>query len=359
MNESETLIKYHCDFCNYSLINKNNFKRHLTTNKHLLNIARASAQPRVIPEAAEVDLETWQYSCLSCKYGTNDKCNYNKHLLTKKHLQFNAVNNVQSSLKNELYCASVSGNQSAHDSTVIQENQGALVCASPKDSVIIELLKQNQEFKELLIEQQKEMMEKQTELMKHQKELAEQNSKLMVELAHKDNLSITNNMQNNQFNLNFFLNEQCKNALNLSDFIDSIKVDYSSLENMGMAGYVEGITKIFVDELKQLDIYRRPIHCTDIKRETMHIKEEDKWDKDTEENLRIKRMIHEIAVKNMSQIKQWQEEHRECEVLDSNTYNLWFKIIKESLEQGGKADHKIIHNLAKYVYLDKGALANT
>lgn len=345
-----------CKKCDYITYNRKDFTRHESTRKHQL-----MTQKMTIGRGADFK----RFVCEPCQFYSSDKYDFNRHLLTKKHcLKCDNVHPAYvppSSVKEhvcELCSKPLASRQSLwrhrnacrlkmdeaaknaqlDDQADLDMASGCTaICpvnqASPSMGMFMELLKQNQEFKELIMEQ---------------------NNKIMELSQHNNTINnITNNTHNNQFNLNFFLNEKCKNALNLSDFVESIKLDFKSLENIGMSGYVEGVTRIFIDELKQLDIYKRPIHCTDIKRETMHIKEEDKWNKDTEENKHLKSMIRSVAHRNMSQIKKWQEEHKECEILDSDAYNLWMKIIEESLCSGDKTDSQIIRNLAKQVYIDR------
>jgi hypothetical protein len=203
--------------------------------------------------------------------------------------------------------------------------------------MLTQLVKQNQEFQTMLLEQHKELAEKIEELSKV-----------------KNNVTINNN-----FNLSVFLNEYCKDALNINEFANSIQISLKDLEYVGMYGYVEGITKILLNGLKQLDLYKRPLHCTDIKREVIHIKGDDnKWDTDNE-NQKVKHLICKVANKNVSMVSKWQEANPEYEDFDSRMYKLWSKIIKESINVGKNSDKNdkfVLHNLAKNVYLDRKKL---
>jgi hypothetical protein len=206
-------------------------------------------------------------------------------------------------------------------------------------TIITELMKQNEEFKSMLVDQ---------------------NNKIL-EIA--SNHSVTNNTLNNttnntQFNLNFFLNEQCKDALNIMDFIDSLKIQLSELEAIGKVGYSEGISKIFIRGLKELDIFKRPIHCSDVKRETMYLRDDDTWEKDNEKRDKLKKIINRLADKNIKQIPLWIKENPESNNYDSRKHDEYIKILGQSM--GGKTDeeiekniNKIIKNIAKEVIIEK------
>ncbi len=171
------------------------------------------------------------------------------------------------------------------------------------------------------------------------------------------NITINNNQQNN-FNLTVFLNEHCKDALNMSEFINTLKIDTHNVEYTGVHGYVEGITKIFLDGLQQLDVYKRPIHCTDLKRETIYIKDEDKWEKDTEQKQKIKRTIGHVAKRNMQEVKIWKEENPNYDIMNTKEYELHIVIMQQSLgggnqEKTDKNNEKIIKNISRYVTINK------
>jgi hypothetical protein len=167
--------------------------------------------------------------------------------------------------------------------------------------------------------------------------------------------NITNNKQ--RFNFNVFLNEKCKDAINMSEFIESITVDFNDLEYLGTQGYVSGITKLFLDGLNKLDVCKRPIHCTDLKREVLHIKDNNEWTKDDDKKTKMTSLIERIAHRNARLIYTWQEMNPQSQVADSKMYNLWMKIIKESINVGPqsvKNTKDVLSNIAKAVYLDRG-----
>jgi len=167
----------------------------------------------------------------------------------------------------------------------------------------------------------------------------------------------TNHSHNKTFNLQFFLNETCKDAMNIMDFVDSIKLQLSDLENVGKVGYVEGISNIIVKNLNDLDVTERPIHCTDKKRETLYIKDEDKWEKEDEEKKKIKTVIKKVANKNIRLIQQFKEVHPDCGKSTSKYSDQYDKIIVEAMGGSGNNDsekeEKIIQKISKNVTIDK------
>jgi hypothetical protein len=186
--------------------------------------------------------------------------------------------------------------------------------------------------------------------------------KQIIELCKEKNTVINNTTNNttnnNQFSLQVFLNEQCKDALNLGDFVEQIKLQLSDLDMIGRVGYVEGMSKIFMRNLHALDVFKRPIHCSDLKRETLYIKDKDSWEKENTENVKIKRAIKEIEHKNIKQIPQWREENPAAEDTETKKHLEYQNILLEAmggstLEDDDKKREKIIRNIAKEVVIDK------
>ena len=191
--------------------------------------------------------------------------------------------------------------------------------------------------------------------------LIEQN-KTIIELSKNSsmtNCNNTTNSHNKSFNLNFFLNETCKDAMNIMEFVDSLKLQLSDLENVGKLGFVEGISKIIVSNLKSLDETKRPVHCTDSKREIMYVKDEDKWEKD-EEQKKMHKMVRKVADKNARMLPKFKEAHPDCLKSSSRYSDQYNKIIMEAM--GGRGDNdfekeeKIIKKVSKEVTVEKNPL---
>jgi hypothetical protein len=207
-------------------------------------------------------------------------------------------------------------------------------------SIVLELVKKNQEFqKEMFLDLQKQMFD----FMKDK--IGDNNSTNII------------NSHNKTFNLQVFLNETCKDAMNITDFVESVKLQVSDLENVGKIGYIEGISNIIIKNLKALDVEKRPVHCTDKKREVMYVKDENIWEKEDENNKKLRKAIRMIAHKNICMLKEFREKYPDCEEYDSNKNSQYNKIVYEAM--GGKGDNdyekdtKIIKKIANVVGIDK------
>ncbi len=200
-------------------------------------------------------------------------------------------------------------------------------------------------------------------VLEHNKELTnvviEQN-KAILEISKTGSIQNINsnnvNSNNKTFNLNVFLNEYCKDAMNISDFIESLKLQVSDLENIGKVGFVEGITSIIVKNLQALDIFKRPVHCADKKREILYIKDENIWEKDSDEKHKLRKVIKYVADKNQRLLPKYKEKYPGCNYAESKYSDQYNKIVIEAM--GGIGDNfekedKIIRNIAKEVVIDK------
>jgi hypothetical protein len=219
-----------------------------------------------------------------------------------------------------------------------------------KDDTIIEIVKQNHEMKEMFMELLKEN--------KEMRELMMEQNKHTLAFASKGTSIINGNHNNShnktKFNLNFFLNEQCKDALNIMDFVNELPVKLTDLENVGKLGYSEGISKIFINGLKQLDVFKRPIHCSDLKREVLYVKDKDAWEKENEEKNKLKKAIHCISNKNIQQINKWADANPNCKDSDSRKNNQYLHIVNQSMGSIEPSNiEKIIHNISKEVIINK------
>jgi hypothetical protein len=282
------------------------------------------------------------FFCEKCDFKCCKNSNWTKHLLTSKHKN---LQNPTNKISEKYSC--VCGKIYKHSSTYYAHKKK---CKGEPDQVdiqsldmnlIMQLLKQNDEFKSLMIEQNTKLIE-----------------------AYKTNTSsITTgdiNSHNKTFNLNVFLNEQCKDAMNIMDFVDSIKLDLSDLESVGKLGYINGISNIIIKNLKALDVHMRPVHCTDLKRETMYVKSQNTWEKEDEENKNIRRAIKHIAFKNYKTLELFQELHPDCMEYDSKHGDHFLRLRIEALGGGSSnidydSHTKIIKKIAKEVTIDKTA----
>ena len=277
-----------------------------------------------------------EYNCILCNYNTCSFKDYNKHLLTNKHINRTNLNILeQKNPKNpkEYKCDKCNKFYKARNSLWYHQQkcfesvvQSKKLTELDKDDLIITLLKQNAD----LIKGQQDMMIKLTE----------------NGINNHSNNTHTNS-HNKAFNLNFFLNETCKNAMNITDFVDSIKLQLSDLMEVGELGYVEGISKIIVKNLNNLDETIRPVHCTDKKRETMYVKDEGEWNKEDEKKTKLTKAVKKIADKNIRLLPQFREKYPEYKNSSSKTSDKYDKIVIEAMTTDEDKNEKIIKNISK------------
>jgi hypothetical protein len=208
--------------------------------------------------------------------------------------------------------------------------------------IITDLLRQNKELHEQVIELSKE-------------------PKIINNITNNNITNSNNNNTNNQFNVNMFLNEECKNAVNIMDFVRGLKLTVEDIEETGRLGYVGGMTRIFVNALKDMDVKMRPIHCTDIKRETVYVKDQDSWEKDNQEKNKLKTALKQVAKKNLQLLPEWQQQNPDYQILDTPENQQYMQISLSSLgaysdEDSKKQEDKILKNVLKEVVIDKKAL---
>lgn len=298
--------KFVCKTCDYFTSNKYDFEKHAATDKHKIAILATKSRKKSPNE----------YACDFCEKIYKDKTGLWRH---KKKCEFwNNINEEENSI-------------------ITTSNQ--LAITFDKDDVIQYLMKENKEFKELLLEQ----------------------NKMVINVCEKATCSAINNgninSHNKTFNLNVFLNEHCKDAMNIMDFVNSLKLDLSDLETVGQLGYVDGISNIIVKNLKALDVHKRPVHCSDSKREVIYIKDEDKWEKETESRSKLRKAIKTVAYKNITTIPAFREKYPDCGTSSSKKSDLYNKIIVESMGGSGNNDYekeeKIIRQIAKASVIDK------
>jgi len=301
------------------------------------------------------------YYCENCDYNTSRKSSYDKHLTTTKHLNTTYDYKKLQKVANEFICDC--GNKYKHHSSLWKhQNKCNIIMEYENDDEIHnakeEKENENQNKKSSQLEIITNMFKEQLKENKELKDLVLEQNKKILELFETGKMvnNITNTNCNNKtkFNLNLFLNEQCKDALNLTDFVNDLQIQLIDLENVGRLGYTEGISKIFINGLKQLDVSKRPIHCSDYKREVLYVKDQDAWERDNEENKKIKKAIHHISHKNIQQIQKWTEQHPHCKESDSKQNDQYLQILCESMGSAEPSNlDKVIHNIAKEVVIEK------
>jgi hypothetical protein len=298
-----------------------------------------------------------KFNCECCYYYTSNKKDFEKHLLTAKHQKVLNGSNLEVEEVNKIpmYTCECSktfkthGGLWKHRKKCDNNNINAESEVQLLTNMVLAVVKQNQEILKENTELKHIIMDTQTQMIK------------VIETGTHNVINNTNNTNhtnshNKAFNLNFFLNETCKDAMNITEFVESIKLQLSDLERVGELGYVEGISNIIVKNLKDLDVTQRPVHCTDKKRETMYIKDEDKWEKDDEQK-KMHKMVRKVADKNARMVPKFKEAHPDCAKSASRFSDQYNKIIMEAM--GGRGDNdfekeeKIIKRVSKEVMVEK------
>jgi hypothetical protein len=299
--------------------------------------------------------KTFLYTCVTCNFNCDKKTNYNKHLLTTKHakLLINEDKLLCNCGKRYLHSGSLHNHKKKCTAltSIINTN---MVNVSENTPILIELIKQNQEQTIELIKQNQEQMQKAEEREQKLHDIVVDLSEKINEMASKPNV-INNNNNTTNFNLNVFLNEDCKNALNLKDFLTSITLNVNDLEETGRLGHVGGITRIILDKMAELDIHSRPMHCTDLKRETLYIKDNDVWEKDNITNDKLAKFVSSVANKNERLLSAWVEQHPNCRNAANQECDDYLKIAASVLGSYEIEDdvNKVVKNVIKNVVVDK------
>lgn len=347
---------FYCKKCDVKYSNEKLFNAHINSNKHKMDIL------------STIQLENPKnphtIRCEYCHYYTCSKKDFKKHLLTKKHKcnEYNQIivktssppimvcvcgktyNHRASLFNHKKTCIMVTGNGKVSDkavdnigeNTIINDNIAIGDKINITTDMFMKLLNDNQDMIKIIKEQQTQL------------------NTILPKIGNVTNNNLTTNNMNNQFNLNFFLNEKCKDALNISEFIESLKITLEDLQYSRLNGLVEGISNVMIRGLRELDIYKRPIHCTDVKRDTMYIKDDEKWEKDNN-NIKMKDTIVKIANKERNAIGDWVDlnpDWFDTEAKQMEYLTLINKIC-EPIENDVKNEKKIIKTISREIVLDK------
>jgi len=285
-----------------------------------------------------------KFICQCCDYKCNKESDYNKHLTTTKHKNNYTqlhINGDKSPKKYSCICGKeynfrqglYTHKKKCKNNTII-DNENTIINPA-KDikaltNLVLELVKSNHDLQNQMIEVCKNS----------------NNSSTNVSNSH-------NNNHNKTFNLQVFLNEDCKDAMNLSEFVNSLQLQLSDLDNMGKLGYTEGISKIILTEMNDLEQTKRPVHCSDIKRETLYVKDEDKWEKEQPDHPKLNKAIRKIEQKNFGLMGEWQAEHPTYKESTSEENKEFLKLISHTVNGTPDNINKVIKKIAKEVVIDK------
>ena len=326
--------KYICLLCNLQCDGPKQYNIHINSTIHCKKIDAELHNSDQISKCI--------YTCKLCDFKSSKLSSYNRHISTEKHNNKVILDNLQkNNIQTQLFQCDICSKEYKGRNGLWYHKK---TCKEP---TVAEIFANNntQQITEIMlkmIEQNKDLTDKIVELAKN----------------NGNNYNTNNVNSHNKFNLNVFLNEQCKDAINISDFVNSLVVSVKDLEETARLGYTEGISKIFLDGLLNMNTHSRPIHCGDSKREILYIKDQDKWEKDNETNDKITKAIKTIAHKNMKMIPEWIKQHPDYNDAKSKTNDKYLKIVMNSMsgstEQEQKKNiSKIISNVAKETVIIK------
>jgi len=291
-----------------------------------------------------------KFVCEKCNYICSNKKDFKRHLTTIKHKKISNGNDKSSKIPSSYICKCgkkyfFSSGLSRHKTSCNYNNnytENNITENKDDNSTLLKLISQNKELMNLLVIQNQEHKEETRELMKQNKEQSDMIKELIPKIGNN------NNTINNQFNIQNFLNEDCKDALNFSEFINKIQVSFEDLENQAQIGFVKGISKLFIENLQELGTHKRPIHCTDKKRKTLYIKENDEWDKEGSQNI-LKKGIRDVSMKTMECLSQEKEENQEEYNDIESDFSQKYLLIKRNLLPGFPQDttiNKVIEQIS-------------
>ena len=303
------------------------------------------------------------YNCTVCHICCSKKNDWDRHILTRKHIGKQTSNEIHpTKIFSCEKCSKIYKSRKGlwgHNKTCVITNKNN----NEVNNIIIDIvsidnnepiLDKNEKLIEILIKENSEMKNIVLEIVKSNSELQKQ----LVDSCKNSNIIINsnNNSHNKTFNLQFFLNEQCKDAMNISDFINTFELQLEDLESVGELGYVEGVTKIIVDKLNSMDIYKRPMHCSDAKREILYIKDNNKWEKEERTNPKLRKAIKSVSFKNMKLAVVWSDTYPESKDGESQLNDTYMRLIKQCTGGNGEigdSEDKIIRRIAKEILIDK------
>ena len=338
--------KFFCNMCNIKCVSLYAFDIHNKTIKHKALLK--STQKKIVDEANEAKYT--KFNCKLCNYNTIRHSQYTRHLGTSKHLvRTNSTKiNISELKSSELFqcdkCSKTYKDRTGlwkHKKKCVVSDETLTEEPAEKEDIIHLLIKENTDFKNIILD-----------LVKNNGDLQKQ----MMEVCKNTNSNNTINSHNKTFNMQVFLNEKCKDAMNIMDFVNSMTLELSDLEDVGEVGYVEGISKIIIRKLNELDIYKRPIHCSDFKREIMYVKDMDVWSKENNTFDKIRKAIKYVTKKNSDLLIPWIQKYPSGMNIEHPQNDIYMRLMNQAM--GGResfleSENKIIKKISKAVQIDK------
>ena len=348
-SQNETKI-FKCVQCNYTCFRKNDYTKHLSTRKHR-NVYQMFTQNSQNSQDDNVSVKTGKTHGITVTQITCGKhTNKNSQIMRQNSHKAFPVTQIEN---NHFIC--ICGKEYKHKQSLYVHKKE---CTLYKNTLNMNVTcNENMYLTNLVLE----VIKNNNELQKQNNELQKQIIEISKDKSNTTHIIHNTNSHNKTFNLQVFLNETCKDAMNISEFIESLQIQVSDLENVGRVGYVDGIADIIVKNLKALDVSKRPVHCTDLKREILYVKDEDKWEKDNIDKDKLRKAIKHIAHKNIKMIPAWKELNPAYVLDEGKSNDEYIQIIMKSMGGSDKAqdisyENKIISKLARCVAIDKDGI---
>ena len=326
-------------------------------------------------EIIKTQKNTEKRMCKKCDFVCSKRSDWERHILRPKHIRNTQenVNDIKKTAKNAHSCncgksykfysglwkhsktcdykimVDISNNEQANIND-LSNNNISNTEVSYLTNLVLEVVKNNAELQKHTNEIQKQNYELQKQNQEFQKQVLELCKGNKNTVINSNNNNTTNNKT---FNLQLFLNEECKDAMNMSEFINSIQLKISDLENIGKLGYVEGMSNIIIKQLNDTDLNKRPVHCSDAKRETLYVKEENKWEKDTQETKQMLKAVRCVDKKNYKMLANWKDAYPKCMDSKSNQSDEYMKVVSKVMDGDEENINKVIKKVAKQVLIDK------
>jgi hypothetical protein len=346
------LYNFECVICEYSTGKKSSYDKHLTTLKHVntINTIKYNNNSNFIKEKEKEK----EYTC-NCgkKYQYNaslfnhkKKCKESEKFINKDEM-ISAANISGANISGANISEATISEANISEANISEANISEESISDGSSNIIQLLIKENSDFKNIILE----MVKSNSDLQKQMIDVCQYIQPGTIN-ANNNNT----NSHNKTFNLQFFLNEECKDAMNMSEFINSIEVKLSDLENISKHGYVEGMSNIIIKKLNDTDIYKRPVHCSDAKRETLYVKEENKWEKNTQENRKMIKAVRGVDKKNYMMLNTWREVYPKS--LDGQTRQCdeYMKLLSKVMDGAEENVHKVIKRIAKEILIEKNKI---
>jgi hypothetical protein len=353
--------KFICKLCDFKCCKYSNYVTHLSTRKHQMITYRANNVEINLPSVSMLVVPNTCANCnrqylhrsglarhkKTCIISSTAHTNNESQPITRD--EYNNILHLLHELKNK----DKSTNEEYNDDNDIYPKQNIKISSSAEPS---QLMSDNHNIQNnLLLELIKSNAQLQTQMYEICKSSQASTTNNTIHDKCTTNNNTTNtNSNNNTFNMNLFLNEKCKDAMNMKDFVNSIQLNMTDMENVGRLGYVEGMSNILIDNLQKTDVYKRPVHCSDVKRETLYVKDNDKWERDGPDHAKMTNAVLAVEQKNVALVNEWAKANPRCMNSHTRENEKYFKLSKivTDGEKDGNID-KVIRKVAKKVAIEK------